>query len=64
MSIRHYRELNGLLQVDLAKKLEVDQGTVSNWERGRTKPYKKYIKKMARMFGCTVDELLKPDNGG
>lgn len=61
MNIRYYRELNGLLQVDLAKKLEVDQGTVSNWERGVTKPYRKYLKKMARIFGCTVDDLLKED---
>lgn len=62
MSIRYYRELNGLLQVDLAKKVEVDQGTVSNWERGVTKPCKKYLKKMARLFHCTEDDLLKEES--
>lgn len=47
-----------LNQKQLAKKLDVNQGTVSRWENGETKPSKKYIKKMTRIFGCTADELM------
>ena len=59
MAIRAYREQAGLLQVDLAKKLEVDQAAVSNWERGVTSPQSKYIRKMCRLFKCTEAELTQ-----
>ena len=58
MNIRIYREAAGLRQADVAKKLDVDQTAVSNWELGKTKPLRKYHKKLAKMFGCTVEELL------
>lgn len=45
----------GLQQVDIAKKLDVDQATVSNWERGVCKPPRKYHKKLATLYG--VDEI-------
>ena len=61
MSIRKYREEKGLRQEDLAKKIGVDQGAVSKWERGVTKPYEKHVKKMTRLFGCSADELLKEE---
>nr|WP_325297689.1 helix-turn-helix transcriptional regulator [uncultured Dysosmobacter sp.] len=61
MSIRKFRERKGWRQEDLAKKIGVDQGAVSKWECGVTTPYEKHAKKMARMFGCTVDELLKEE---
>lgn len=58
MRIRFFREKAGLRQADVAKKLNVDQTAVSNWELGKTKPLRKYHKKLAKMFGCTVEELL------
>ena len=62
VAIRAYREQAGLLQVDLAKKLDVDQAAVSNWERGVNKPHSKYIRKMCRMFKCTEAELLSNES--
>lgn len=58
MRIRFFRERAGLRQADVAKKLDVDQTAVSNWELGKTKPLRKYHKKLAKLFGCTVEELL------
>jgi len=56
-----YREAAGLRQSDLAKKLDVDQTAVSNWELGKTRPLRKYHKKLARLLGCTVEQLLDSD---
>ena len=61
MRIRFFRERAGLRQADVAKKLDVDQTAVSNWELGKTKPLRKYHKKLAKLFGCTVEELLKEE---
>lgn len=61
MNIRIYREAAGLRQCDLAKKLDVDQTAVSNWELGKTKPLRKYHKKLARLLNCSVEDLLAPE---
>lgn len=61
MSIKNLRLKAGLTQVELAKKMNVDQTAVSRWETSDTKPLKKYRKKLARVLGCTVDELLRED---
>ena len=56
-----YRKRAGLKQKEVAKKLNVDQGAISHWETGRNKPTTKYIPKIAKLFGCTVDELMNGD---
>lgn len=53
----------GLRQEDVARKLEVDQTTVSAWESGKNKPLTKYRKKLARLYGCTVQELMEEQDG-
>ena len=58
MKLRKLREAAGLRQVDVAKKLNVDQAAVSKWETGETRPSRKYHQKLAKLYGCTVDELL------
>ena len=49
----------GLTQVELAKKLNVDQAAVSRWENGETRPLRKIHKKLAKVLGCTVDDLMR-----
>jgi len=38
IDIKALREQLGLTQAGLADRIGVDQGTVSNWEKGKTKP--------------------------
>ena len=59
--MREYRERVGLRQVDVAKKMNVDQAAVSKWETGDTRPSRKYHKKLAKLYGVTVDELLSDE---
>ena len=44
-------------QRDLAARLNVQQGSISNWEHGRSKPTLKYIKPLARALNVSVEEL-------
>ena len=59
MTLKERRENLGLLQEDVANQLEVDQSTISNWERGRSIPYRKFAVKLAALYKCSVDEILK-----
>ena len=59
MKIAELRKAAGFTQEVLAKKMNVDQSTVSLWESGKSKPQRKLHKKLAKLLGCTVDELLK-----
>ena len=54
----YYRKRAGVKQVTIAKKLNVNQGAVSHWETGKNKPTAKYLPRLAKLFGCTVDELM------
>lgn len=61
LRLREYREKAGLRQVDVAKKMNVDQAAVSKWESGENGISRKYHKKLAKLYGVTVDELLLDD---
>lgn len=58
MTLREYRLRLGLRLEDVGKKLNVDKTAVYNWEYGRNGICKKYHKKLAKLYGCTVEELL------
>ena len=57
MTLRERRMMAGLRQIDVAKKMNVDQAAVSKWESGETKPSRKYHKKLAKLYKCSVEEL-------
>lgn len=56
--IKQLRNEQGILQSDLAKILKVGQGTISNWETGRTEPDQDSLKNMSQYFGVSIDYIL------
>lgn len=59
-SLYKYRKKAGLTQKQLAEKLGVTQACIGMWETGNRKPDIVDLKKLARVLGCTADELLEP----
>lgn len=57
MTLKELRTRSGLTQAQVGKKVDVNQSAVSWWETGKWPPLRKYRKKLARLYGCTVDEL-------
>ena len=47
----------GMTQADLAGALGVDPSTVAKWESEKAYPRADLLPKIARLLGCTIDEL-------
>lgn len=64
-TIREYREERGWTQFELAVKVGVTPGAVSNWERGVSEPKVSQLRKLAALFGVRMDEiiLIEPQEG-
>lgn len=56
--IRRRRMELGISQGRLAKIMNVTQGSISQWEKGRTHPRVESLPKLAFTLGMTVDELI------
>lgn len=56
--IRYFRELKHLSQSKLAEQIGVSQRNVSYYESGEHIPPADILKKLASIFGITVDELV------
>ena len=56
--LRDLREKNNITQAQIAEKLGITQGAVSQWEVGATNPSIGTISKLSEILNCTVDELL------
>lgn len=56
--IKELRKLNGYSQQQMAQKLHLTQGAISQWETGMTLPSAEQLGALADVFGITVDELL------
>ena len=62
MNIAQLRKNAGLSQEELAARLQIRQTTVSMWETGRTLPRAGILIQLAKLFDCTVDDLLRKEN--
>ena len=56
--IKELRVKNGYTQAELAKALNISQGSISGYETGRFEPDLDTIKKMSELFNVTMDELF------
>lgn len=65
--IRKYREAAGLTQAQLAERIGVTLGAVSQWELGLCNPKSEHLPKLAAALGCTIGNLYGEEaaaNGG
>ena len=63
-TIRELREEQGWSQFDLAVKTGVTPGTVGNWERGQNEPKVTQLRRLARVFGVSMDDIDVGDREG
>lgn len=58
MKFREAREKAGLTVLQAARQLETSTATVYNWEKGAYTPGARKLPKIAKLYGCTIEELL------
>lgn len=61
MSFYNARKAAKLTQAQAADLIGVTDATISQWENGETRPKTSRLAKVAEVYGCTIDELLKED---
>lgn len=60
-SLYKYRKKKGLSQEEVAEKLGVSRQTISKWETEETVPDIYQAKKLAKIYGLSLDELIDAD---
>ena len=61
--IERMRKLNKLSQSELARQIEVAQSNVSQWETGKAFPSTEKLPILAKILGCTIDDLFNLKTG-
>ena len=61
MNIKKKRTEANLTQKDIADAFYVSQATVAKWETGETKPRADKLPDLAKILGCTIDELFEEE---
>ena len=57
-NLRKRRRAANMSQKELGDKLNVVQGTIASWEKGRNEPSIAMLIQLADIFDCTLDELV------
>ena len=60
--IKLYRENKNMTQSEIADILGVKAATISKYEAGTLELNIESLKKLAQLFGVSIDELLKEDD--
>lgn len=62
MGFRDMRIKANKTVLDVQKALLVSDATVYYWENGTTKPTVDNLLKLAKLYGCSADDLLREEN--
>ena len=58
-AFKKYRIEAGLTQQAVASVLGIHQSTVAMWETSENKPRAEGLRRVAQLYNCTVDDLLR-----
>lgn len=58
----YYRKKKMLSQEELADVLHVSRQTITKWESGQSLPNLEYLIHISKLFGVTIDSLVKEDD--
>lgn len=56
-----YRKMAGITQVELAEKLMYSDKNISRWERGESIPEVTTLKRIADLYGVTINDFLQEE---
>mgnify|MGYP001851893557 FL=1 len=59
--IKNLREATGKTQKEIASYFNINISTVAKWETGESLPRADKLPELAKILGCTVDELLRDE---
>lgn len=59
MTIKELRMSRNMTQSELATQIGVKRTTIAMWESGSSLPRTDKLPELARIFGCTIDDLFK-----
>ena len=60
MNFKQHRVSNNLTQEQVAQDVGVQRTTGAMWESGQSRPRAELLPKLAKLFGCSIEELLVP----
>ena len=63
ITLKILREKANLTQQQLADKLKIDRSSIAKWETGYCFPRTSMLPQLAKILGCSVDELLADAKG-
>lgn len=59
MGFKEARKKAGLTMMEAGQRLGITDAAVAQWESGATMPNAKRLPEIARLYGCTLEDLLK-----
>ena len=62
MSIKTVRESKNLTQQYIANELGISRSSAAMWETGEAMPRADRLPELAKILGCTIDELFAEES--